>query len=77
VNRFQPTLRKVNTRLYHITTVSSPLQRQSGEPIQDSGFKPVSIEGIDQPIRMEAFGTLHEFDTPCTIVTSKEALAKM
>jgi 8-hydroxy-5-deazaflavin:NADPH oxidoreductase len=29
--------------------------------IKDSGFEPVSIGGINQSIRMEVFGALHEF----------------
>lgn len=31
------------------------------ELIKDSGFDPVNIGGIDQSIRMEVFGELHEF----------------
>ena len=45
------------------------------ELIKDSGFEPVRIGGIDQSIRIEVFGELHEFGALGKAVTSEEALA--
>lgn len=42
------------------------------ELIKDSGFEPVSIGGIDQSIRMEVFGELHEFGALGKTVTLAE-----
>lgn len=45
------------------------------ELIKDSGFEPVSIGGIDQSIRMEVFGELHEFGQlgkPVTLAELKQ-----
>jgi predicted dinucleotide-binding enzyme len=42
------------------------------ELIKDSGFEPVSIGGIDQSIRMEVFGALHEFGALGKTVTLAE-----
>jgi len=40
--------------------------------ITDSGFEPVSIGGIDQSIKMEVFGELHEFGALGKAVTKSE-----
>jgi 8-hydroxy-5-deazaflavin:NADPH oxidoreductase len=40
--------------------------------IRDNGFEPVSIGGIDQSIRMEVFGELHEFGALGKAVTKSE-----
>jgi predicted dinucleotide-binding enzyme len=42
------------------------------ELIKDSGFEPVSIGGIDQSIRIEVFGELHEFGQLGKTVTLAE-----
>ncbi len=42
------------------------------EIITDSGFDPVNIGGIDQSIRMEVFGELHEFGALGKTVTREE-----
>lgn len=42
------------------------------ELIQDSGFEPVRVGGIDQSIRIEVFGELHEFGALGKTVTRKE-----
>jgi 8-hydroxy-5-deazaflavin:NADPH oxidoreductase len=42
------------------------------ELIKDSGFDPVNIGGIDQSIRMEVFGELHEFGALGKTVTKSE-----
>jgi predicted dinucleotide-binding enzyme len=43
------------------------------ELIHDNGFEPVSIGGVNQSIRMEVFGDLHEFGALGKPVTLKEA----
>jgi predicted dinucleotide-binding enzyme len=40
--------------------------------IKDNGFEPVSIGGIDQSIKMEVFGELHEFGALGKTVTKAE-----
>ena len=40
--------------------------------IKDNGFEPVSIGGIDQSIKMEVFGELHEFGALGKAVTKSE-----
>jgi 8-hydroxy-5-deazaflavin:NADPH oxidoreductase len=42
------------------------------ELIQDSGFAPVRVGGIDQSIRIEVFGELHEFGALGKTVTREE-----
>jgi 8-hydroxy-5-deazaflavin:NADPH oxidoreductase len=42
------------------------------ELIRDSGFEPVSIGEIDQSIKMEVFGELHEFGALGKAVTKSE-----
>jgi hypothetical protein len=43
--------------------------------ISDSGFAPVRVGGLDQSIRIEVFGDLHEFGALGKTVTYKEAEA--
>jgi predicted dinucleotide-binding enzyme len=45
------------------------------ELIRASGFAPVCVGGIDQSIRIEVFGDLHEFGKVGKLVTAKEAAA--
>lgn len=45
--------------------------------IRDSGFEPVRIGGLEQSIRIEVFGDLHEFGALGKTVTSSEAKAKV
>jgi predicted dinucleotide-binding enzyme len=42
--------------------------------IKDSGFEPVNIGGIDQSIKMEVFGELHEFGALGKAVTKSELI---
>jgi 8-hydroxy-5-deazaflavin:NADPH oxidoreductase len=43
--------------------------------IRDIGFAPVGVGGIDQSIRLEVFGDLHEFGKLGRLVNAKEALS--
>jgi len=45
--------------------------------IRDNGFEPVRIGGIDQSIRIEVFGDLHEFGALGKTVTAQEAKEKL
>jgi predicted dinucleotide-binding enzyme len=42
------------------------------ELIQDTGFEPINVGGIDQSIRIEVFGELHEFGLLGKTVTKSE-----
>lgn len=45
--------------------------------IRDGGFEPVRVGGIDQSIRIEVFGELHEFGALGKVVTLSEANLKV
>ena len=45
--------------------------------IRDNGFEPVRVGGIDQSIRIEVFGDLHEFGALGKTVTLAEAKEKL
>lgn len=45
--------------------------------IRDNGFEPVRVGGIDQSIRIEVFGDLHEFGALGKTVTPAEAAQKV
>jgi 8-hydroxy-5-deazaflavin:NADPH oxidoreductase len=53
--------------------------RDAGNAVADlikaSGFAPVGVGGLDQSIRIEVFGDLHEFGKLGKLVTAKEAAA--
>lgn len=51
--------------------------KQVEELIIDSGFNPFHIGGIDQSIRIEVFGDLHEFGALGKTVTVEEAKARV
>ena len=45
--------------------------------IADSGFDGIKVGGLDQSIRIEVFGDLHEFGALGRTVTVAEAKAKL
>lgn len=55
----------------------SSINGQVEELIQDNGFEPVRVGGLDQSIRMEVFGDLHEYGALGKAVTRKEAESKI
>lgn len=55
------------------TTINAEIEKL----IRDNGFEPVRIGGIDQSIRIEVFGDLHEFGALGKAVTVAEAKAKV
>ena len=52
---------------------STNSNKQIEELITDSGFEPLHVGGIDQSIRIEVFGDLHEFGALGKTVTLEEA----
>lgn len=55
------------------TSINSEIE----ELIRDNGFEPVRIGGLDQSIRIEVFGDLHEFGALGKTVTRAEANQKV
>jgi 8-hydroxy-5-deazaflavin:NADPH oxidoreductase len=47
------------------------------ELIRADGFEPVRVGGLDQSIRIEMFGDLHEYGALGRVVTKSEALAAL
>ena len=68
--------RKPEAVLFYATddnTINSNIE----ELIKDSGFEPLHVGKIDQSIRIEVFGDLHEFGALGKTVTLSEANAKL
>ncbi|MCU0369256.1 MAG: NAD(P)-binding domain-containing protein [Cyclobacteriaceae bacterium] len=57
--------------LFYATDDTS-INEKIEELIKDSGFEPVRVGGIDQSIRIEVFGELHEFGALGKTVTREE-----
>jgi predicted dinucleotide-binding enzyme len=55
------------------TTVDSKVE----EFIHDNGFDAVKVGGLDQSIRIEVFGDLHEFGALGKVITATEAVTKL
>ncbi len=55
------------------TSINSDIEKL----ILDSGFEPLRIGGLDQSIRIEVFGDLHEFGTLGKTVTAIDAKEKV
>ena len=62
--------------LFYATDDTS-INTEIEELIRDNGFEPVRVGGIDQSIRIEVFGDLHEFGALGKTVTFSEAKAKL
>ncbi len=45
--------------------------------INDNGFDAVRVGGLNQSLRIEVFGDLHEFGALGKVVTKTEAVAKL
>lgn len=55
------------------TTINGDIEQL----IRDSGFEPVRVGDLDQSIRIEVFGDLHEFGALGKVVSASEAKAKL
>ena len=62
--------------LFYASDVSS-INNDIEELIRDNGFEPVNVGEIDQSIRIEVFGDLHEFGAMGKAVTLSEAREKV
>ena len=58
-------------------TDDTTINAEINELIRDNGFEPVRIGGLDQSIRLEVFGDLHEFGALGKTVTLAEAKEKV
>jgi predicted dinucleotide-binding enzyme len=58
-------------------TDDTTINTQIEELIRDNGFEPVRVGGLDQSIRIEVFGDLHEFGAIGKAVTLAEAKEKV
>ena len=58
-------------------TDDTSIDEQIEELIRDNGFDPIRIGGIDQSIRIEVFGDLHEFGALGKTVTGFQAKEKL
>lgn len=68
---------KPETAVLFYATDDASINEQIEELIWDSGFEPVRVGGIDQSIRIEVFGDLHEFGALGKTVTAPEAKLKV
>ena len=59
------------------TTDDTRIDAEIEELIRDNGFAPVRVGGLDQSIRIEVFGDLHEYGALGKTVTTSEAKSKL
>ncbi len=64
--------KKPEAAVMFYATDDSSINIKIDELIKDSGFEPVRVGGIDQSIRIEVFGELHEFGPLGKVVTKSE-----
>ena len=61
-----------------VTSVYAADDDAAGEEVADliriAGYEPVRVGGLDQSIRLEVFGDLHELGALGRVVTKSEAL---
>ena len=68
---------KPETAVLFYATDDTSINADIEQLIRDNGFEPVRIGGIDQSIRIEVFGDLHEFGALGKTVTVQEAKEKL
>ena len=68
---------KPETAVLFYATDDTSINADIEQLIRDNGFEPVRIGGIDQSIRIEVFGDLHEFGALGKTVTLQEAKEKL
>lgn len=69
--------RKPDAAVLFYAADDASVQGKIEELIKDSGFDPVHVGGIDQSIRIEVFGDLHEFGALGKVATLAEVEAKV
>ncbi|AYB31510.1 NADPH-dependent F420 reductase [Chryseolinea soli] len=69
--------RKLDAAVLFYAADDASVNDKIEELIKDSGFDPVRVGGIDQSIRIEVFGDLHEFGALGKVATLAEVEAKV
>jgi predicted dinucleotide-binding enzyme len=69
--------KKPDAAVLFYTSDDASVNDKIEEMITDSGFDPMHVGGIDQSIRIEVFGDLHEFGALGKVVTLAEVEAKV
>lgn len=69
--------RKPEQAVLFYATDDASINNVIEELIHDNGFEPVRVGGIDQAIRIEVFGDLHELGALGRMVTKAEAVKKI
>jgi predicted dinucleotide-binding enzyme len=69
--------RKPEQAVLFYATDDTSINTTIEELIRDSGFEPVRVGGIDQSIRIEVFGDLHEFGALGKTVTKADVVNKI
>jgi 8-hydroxy-5-deazaflavin:NADPH oxidoreductase len=64
--------KKPERAILFYATDDSSVNGKIEELIKDNGFEPVRVGGIDQSIRLEVFGELHEFGALGRAITLRE-----
>jgi predicted dinucleotide-binding enzyme len=66
-------LEKTNPPVLFYATDNQQINAAMEELIVDAGFEPLRVGGLDQSIRLEVFGDLHEFGALWKTVNLAEA----
>jgi 8-hydroxy-5-deazaflavin:NADPH oxidoreductase len=69
--------RQTPANVLFYATDDTSINTEIEELIRDNGFEPVRLGGLDQSIRLEVFGDLHEFGALGKAVTLAEAKEKI
>jgi len=69
--------RHAETAVLFYTTDDTSINEDIEQLIRDNGFEPVRVGGINQSIRIEVFGDLHEFGALGKTVTAAEVKEKL
>lgn len=69
--------RKPDAAVLFYATDNTDINADIEQLIHDNGFEPVRVGGLDQSVRIEVFGDLHEFGALGKVVTKNEALTKL
>jgi 8-hydroxy-5-deazaflavin:NADPH oxidoreductase len=68
---------KPESAVLFYATDDGSINSEIEELIRDNGFAPVRVGGLDQSIRIEVFGDLHEFGALGKTITLSEAKSKL
>ena len=67
--------RKPEAAVLFYATDDTTINEKIDQLIRDNGFEPVRVGGIDQSIKIEVFGELHEFGALGKVVGAREAVS--